>query len=160
MKTEPYKIIYPSVPRVPILISVPHCGVLFPDEIKNDYNQELIKAPDDTDWFVNQLYDFATEMGITMITAQYSRWVIDLNRDPESKPLYDDGRIITELCPTATFAGEAIYKEGCNLTKEEVQRRITTYYKPYYAKITELLDDIKKEFGQVIRFNFRKVRKK
>jgi N-formylglutamate deformylase len=158
MQIDPYKIIRPTVQRVPILISVPHCGVLFPDEIKNDYNQELIKSPDDTDWFVHQLYDFATAMGITMITAQYSRWVIDLNRDPESKPLYTDGRIITELCPTATFAGEAIYKEGCNPDENEVERRITTYYKPYYAKINELLDDLKKEFGYVLFWDSHSIR--
>ncbi|HNP20154.1 MAG TPA: N-formylglutamate amidohydrolase [Fulvivirga sp.] len=158
MQTEPFKIITPLAPRVPILISVPHCGVLFPDEIKNDYNQELIKAPDDTDWFVDQLYDFATEMGITMITAQYSRWVIDINRDPESKPLYDDGRIITELCPTATFAGEDIYKEGCKPNEDEVKRRITAYYNPYYTKITELLEDLKKEFGQVIFWDSHSIR--
>jgi len=86
--------------EVPILISIPHCGTEFPEELKEQYNPKLIKAPDDTDWFVQQLYDFAPSMGMTMVSAKYSRWVIDLNRDPQSKPLYTDGRIITALCPT------------------------------------------------------------
>ncbi|MBL7877397.1 MAG: N-formylglutamate amidohydrolase, partial [Cyclobacteriaceae bacterium] len=72
----------------PILISVPHCGTRFPDELKDQYKPALINAPDDTDWFVDILYDFAPALGITMIMANYSRWVIDLNRDPHSKPLY------------------------------------------------------------------------
>jgi N-formylglutamate deformylase len=50
-------------------------------------------------------------MGITIIHAVYSRWVIDLNRDPDSKPLYTDGRIITPLCPTTDFFGTPIYKD-------------------------------------------------
>jgi N-formylglutamate deformylase len=79
-------------------VSIPHCGTLFPKEIINDFDPALIKAPDDTDWFVDRLYDFAPSLGITMITAVFSRWVIDLNRHPDSKPLYNDGRIITELC--------------------------------------------------------------
>jgi len=62
-------------------------------------------APPTThDWFVHQLYDFAPSMGMTLIAAKYSRWVVDLNRDPQSKPLYTDGRIITALCPTPFLA--------------------------------------------------------
>ena len=106
---EPFKIYSPTGPAVPILVSVPHCGVAFPDDIRSQYKASLIDAPDDTDWFVDRLYDFAPSMGMTMITATYSRWVIDLNRDPDSKPLYSDGRIITALCPSTTFLGEPLY---------------------------------------------------
>src|SRR5258705_8838799 len=97
--------------EIPILISVPHCGIAFPDELKDQYNPHLISVPDATDWFVNQLYNFAPLMGMNMIAASFSRWTIDLNRDPHSKPLYTDGRIITALCPTTTFLGEALYKD-------------------------------------------------
>ena len=96
--------------QVPIIVSVPHCGTLFPDELKQEYKAELISAPDDTDWFVDQLYDFSIDMGITMIKSAYSRWVIDLNRDRHSHPLYTDGRIITGLCPVTTFLGEPLYR--------------------------------------------------
>ena len=106
-----YKISLAENQRVPIVISVPHCGIAFPNELKDQYVPELIRAPDDTDWFVDQLYNFAPAMGITMISAHYSRWVIDLNRDVESKPLYSDGRIITGLCPTTNFFGDPIYKD-------------------------------------------------
>src|SRR5689334_9296647 len=146
----PFQIHTPTSFRVPILVSVPHCGTLFPDEIKNEYNQDLIQAPDDTDWFVHQLYDFAPTMGITMIHAVYSRWVIDLNRDPQSKPLYTDGRIITELCPTTTFLGKPLYKDGRKqVDPEEVKRRLENYYQPYHQKVEELLQELKGKFGKV-----------
>jgi N-formylglutamate deformylase len=137
--------------EVPILISVPHCGTAFPDELKDQYNPELIKAPTDTDWFVNRLYDFAPSMGISMITAHYSRWVIDLNRDPQSKPLYTDGRIITELCPTTTFLGEPLYKDKRKeIAPSEIERRVQHYYLSYHQKISEELGRLKEKFGKVL----------
>ncbi|MEQ8926016.1 MAG: N-formylglutamate amidohydrolase [Fulvivirga sp.] len=159
MQIEQYNILQPIGQRVPIIVSSPHSGVRFPDELKEDYNQELIAAPDDTDWFIHQLYDFAPEMGITMITAKYSRWVIDLNRNPDSQPLYNDGRIITELCPTKSFAGDEIYQKGKQPDEREVKSRLENYYWPYYHKIQELIDSLKEEFGYIIFWDAHSIRK-
>ena len=154
-----FKLDIPSSQRVPIVLSIPHCGTAFPDELKDQYKPELIKAPDDTDWFVDQLYSFAPAMGITMISANYSRWVIDLNRDPESKPLYTDGRIITGLCPTTNFLGELIYKDNRKeVDQAEVNRRLENYYQPYHNKIQELLSDLKSEFGKVLLWDCHSIR--
>jgi N-formylglutamate deformylase len=149
----------PRGSEVPILLSVPHCGTNFPTELAKDYKSSLVSAPDDTDWFVHQLYDFAIDMGLTMIHANYSRWVIDLNRDPESKPLYNDGRIITALCPTTTFFGERIYtNERSEVAQEEVIRRIELYYRPYHQKIEELLNEKKIKFGKVLLWDCHSIR--
>lgn len=155
----PYKIINATAPLVPIIVSVPHCGTYFPDEIRAEYKQHLIQQPDDTDWFVEKLYDFAPAMGITMITAVNSRWVIDLNRDINSKPLYTDGRIITALCPATTFLDEPLYNdERKEVTSVEVNRRIEKYYTPYHQKIQSLLDEHKKQFGKVLLWDCHSIR--
>lgn len=147
----PYKVHLPSSSPIPLLVSVPHCGTAFPDEIKDEYDQSLISKPDDTDWFVDQLYDFAPAIGATMITAVYSRWVIDLNRDPESKPLYTDGRIITGLCPVTTFLGQPLYKDKREVVgDEEISRRLDKYYNPYHEKLTSILMELKNRFGKVL----------
>jgi len=155
----PFEIIQPNVPVVPVILSVPHCGIDFPQELKDAYVPEKIAAPDDTDWFVHDLYNFASDLGITIIHAKYSRWVIDLNRDPESAPLYNDGRIITGLTPNTDFFGDAIYSSP---EKEpdanEVQRRLDRYYWPYYHKIQELLDERKKRFGKVLLWDAHSIR--
>ena len=106
---EPYFLIEPAGKKVPIILSSPHSGTEFPGELKAQFRAELMAQPDDTDWFVHDLYNFAPALGITVIHAKYSRWVIDLNRDPESIPLYTDGRIITELVPKTDFLGNEIY---------------------------------------------------
>lgn len=154
-----YTIIPATRAEVPIIVSVPHCGTVFPEEIKHEYKENLLAAPDDTDWFVDKLYDFAPSLGITMITATYSRWVIDLNRDPQSKPLYSDGRIITALCPATTFLGEPLYRdEREHVEAAEVARRLSTYYSPYHQKIQELLNERKAKFGNVLLWDCHSIR--
>jgi N-formylglutamate deformylase len=156
---HPFQVISPSSGRVPILLSVPHCGIAFPPHLEGEYNQSLIREPDDTDWYVHQLYDFVTTMGITMIHAVFSRWVIDLNRDPQSKPLYTDGRIITALTPTTTFLGEPIYQDHRReVDPEDTKRRLDNYFYPYHNKIQELLDDLKKDFGVALLWDCHSIR--
>jgi len=154
-----FRLIKPAAAPVPILLSIPHCGTMFPEELKRQYKSDLIAAPDDTDWFVNQLYDFASSMGITIIHSVYSRWVIDLNRDPESKPLYTDGRIITALCPTTTFTGDPLYVDGRKeVDPHEVKRRVEIYYKPYHEQIRKKLFEMKSKFGKVLLWECHSIR--
>ena len=155
---HPYNITRPSNFTVPILLSIPHCGTDFPSELKENYLPKIIDSPDDTDWFVDRLYNFAPKMGITMITARYSRWVIDLNRSLESKPLYNDGRIITKLCTTTDFHGNDIYPQKNVPDQKEIDRRIRWYYQPYYQKIQEQLDELQTAFGQVLLWDAHSIR--
>jgi N-formylglutamate deformylase len=155
----PYQIIPARSNPAPILLSIPHCGTSFPEELKSEFKPNLAQQPDDTDWFVEQLYDFAPAMGITVIHAVNSRWVIDLNRDPQSKPLYTDGRIITGLCPTTTFSGESIYLDDRKeIGSDEVRRRLELYYWPYYLKVQQLLDSLKDQFGKVLLWDCHSIR--
>lgn len=145
-----YTLTRPEKKRVPVLISSPHSGTAFPDELKDRYYPEMIEAPEDTDWYIHQLYNFAGDLGITQISANYSRWVIDLNRSPESEPLYDDGRIITAICPTTSFSGMPIYIEGKEPTKDDIKGRLRKYFHPYHEAVQKELDSLKKEFGKCL----------
>lgn len=157
---EPYFLTETKTEKVPIILSSPHSGVEFPDELKAHFRPELMAQPDDTDWFVHRLYDFAPELGITMIHAKYSRWVIDLNRTPDSKPLYNDGRIITELVPKTDFFGNEIYVDKKHIPDDaETERRTENYYKPYYRKIRSLLQERLDEFGQVLLWDAHSIRR-
>lgn len=153
-----YNVIKPISPKVPILISVPHCGIEIPENCKNRYTPEALVALDDTDWFVNKLYDFAAEMGITMVSAKYHRWLIDLNRNSESSPLYADGRIITGLTPTSDFNGNSIYNTNQEPNQSEIDERLNQYYQPYYDGITEELYELQKTFKHVLFFDAHSIR--
>ena len=156
---EIFKITEPTAPKVPIIISVPHAGTFIPEDIKSKMNPELSDKLDDTDWFIDKLYGFATDLGVTIINANYSRWVIDLNRNPENQPLYNDGRVITDVVTLTDFNGNQIYKDNYIPDSEEVSRRVELYHKPYHDKLDELLKNTKGEFGKVLLFDAHSIRK-
>jgi N-formylglutamate deformylase len=156
--SEPFYIKKSKKEVVPIILSIPHCGTEFPPEIKDHYLENQLESLDDTDWYLQDLYDFAADLGITTVHAKYNRWVIDLNRDPESAALYNDGRILTGLTSTTDFLGNPLYKEGFEPDQEEVSRRLSNYYWPYYHKITELLEEGITQFGKVLLWDAHSIR--
>ena len=154
-----FEIVHPTTGNAPIVLSVPHCGATIPDELKESFKPEQLQFIDDTDWFVEQLYSFGPELGITLISAKISRWVIDLNRDPENKPLYSDGRVITDVCPATDFLGNPIYADDRKFVDAETRQiRIEKYYKPYHSAIAQCLTDRKKEFGKVLLWDCHSIR--
>ena len=156
-----FKIEEPKAPVVPIIISIPHSGTKFPKEIKKQYKKRMRNHLDDTDWYVHRLYEFASSLGITIVKANLSRWVIDLNRNPKSVPLYNDNRLITSNTPTTDFYGNKIYKSRDLEPKEdEIKRRLDTYYWPYYSQIESLLEERKKQFGGVLLWDAHSIRHK
>lgn len=150
----------PAAEKVPFVLSLPHRGTEFPEDLAGHFDPDLIDTLDDTDWFLERLYDFAPALGITTIYAKYSRWVIDLNREPNRRPLYDDGRIITALCPTTDFFGKDIYlRNEFEPDDAEIERRLDNYFHPYHRKIDEIIDELRSEFGQVIFWDGHSIRR-
>ena len=156
-----FKVIKPKTTVVPIILSVPHAGIAFPAELKKHYKKRMRRHLDDTDWFVDKLYEFAPSLGITIIKANLSRWVIDLNRDPQSVALYNDNRLITSNTPITDFYGNSIYKSpSLEPDEKEKNRRLQEYYWPYYKEIERLLAERKQQFGQVLLWDAHSIRHK
>ncbi len=133
---------------VPLLVSVPHAGTEVPREIARRFTLAG-QALTDTDWYVDELYAFARELGASMVVANYSRYVVDLNRSPNSQSLYDSSPT-TPVCPTNTFAGEPIYMPGETPTATEVGERVARYWQPYHSQIEAELDRLHAEHGFVL----------
>lgn len=100
----------------------------------------------DTDWFVRDLYSFVVDIGASVIAANYSRFVVDLNRPADDSALYA-GKVSTGLCPLRTFAGDDIYLPGESVSSAEIEQRTQTYWQPYHAAIRVTLGRIKDKFG-------------
>ena len=128
----------------PLLISVPHDGREIPGDIRDRMSEAGIAVPD-TDWYVAELYEFASELGASMLIANYSRYVVDLNRSAEDEDLYP-GKLVTGLCPEQTFEGDDIYESG-GVDDEEKSARVKTYWKPYHAQIRKTLDEMRAKHG-------------
>ena len=144
--------------KLPIIISCPHVGTDIPDDIKATMADGIAQATEDTDWFVHDLYSFAPEMGITLIKANFSRFVIDLNRDPSGKSLYQDQRRQTAMVPLTTFEGKQIYRTG-EVSADEVARRRKLYFDPYPAAINEAVKNLKDQFPHVLFFDAHSIKR-
>jgi len=129
---------------LPLLISVPHDGRDIPDDIRGRMTEAGRSIPD-TDWDVARLYEFATNLGASTVIANFSRYVVDLNRSVDDVSLYP-GQVATGLCPEYTFAGEAIYCSG-GVDNDEKSRRVIQYWRPYHDHIRETLASIREQHG-------------
>ena len=72
---------------VPLLVSMPHLGTTIPDELRGGYVPRALDV-EDTDWHLDQLYEFTRAIGASSLKPQISRYVIDLNRPPDDTPMY------------------------------------------------------------------------
>ena len=131
----------------PLLISVPHDGVHIPDGMRSAMTPAGLAVPD-TDWHVAELYDFAREMGASMLVANYSRYVVDLNRPASDAELYP-GQLSTGICPEKTFAGEAIYTDG-GVSDEQKSERVDRYWRPYHERLAAALDERIARYGRAL----------
>ena len=142
----------------PLLISIPHGGVHVPASIDANWTPAA-RVLADTDWHVERLYDFAPALGAGVIAATHSRYVIDLNRPPDGAALYP-GADNTELCPTTSFARESLYVTGNAPDKDEIDRRIDRYWRPYHQAIAAEIDRLRSIYGVALLFDAHSIRSK
>lgn len=142
--------------NTPLLVSIPHDGREIPPDIASRMTGPGLAIPD-TDWHVKRLYAVAESMGASVIAANYSRYVIDLNRSPRDEVLYP-GQVSTGLCPMQTFAGDDIYTDGAGVSADEKQRRVAQYWEPYHARIAARLAEIRTEFGYALLWDAHSIR--
>jgi N-formylglutamate deformylase len=133
---------------VPLLISVPHAGTFVPENIARRFTLAGSHLAD-TDWHVQKLYDFARELGASILAANYSRYVVDLNRAPDSSPLYV-ANPTSPVCPTLTFDGESIYVPGAEPDDAEISSRIEQYWQPYHQRLADELAQMREQHGYAL----------
>ena len=131
--------------RVPLLVSMPHAGIHIPREIAAGMTNAALKVPD-TDWHLEQLYNFLEELGASVLVATHSRYVIDVNRPIDDTNLYP-GQDTTGLCPADTFRKEPLYQEGRIPSEVHIQQRGASYWQPYHAALAQALQRIRAEHG-------------
>ena len=131
----------------PLLVSVPHDGRAIPYDVDARMTPAGKQLPD-TDWHVAKLYDFVDEIGASLLIANFSRYVVDLNRSADDQELYP-GQVKTGLCPEQTFAGEDLYAEG-GVGDDEKVARIKRYWRPYHDKIASTLESLRQQFGYAL----------
>ena len=141
--------------RVPVLVSMPHVGTaLMPDLA--DRLSDAARPLGDTDWHLPELYDFLGELGCGTLIARHSRFVVDLNRPPDDKPLYAGAT--TGLIPDITFDGTPAYRPGTEPDAAERAQRLETYWRPYHDRMEAELSRLVARFGKAVLLDAHSIR--
>ena len=81
----------------PLLISIPHMGLDVPPDLLAKMTPVVLELAD-TDWHLDQFYDFGRSLNANFLMARYSRYVVDLNRPPQRRnalPRPNQNRLIS-----------------------------------------------------------------
>lgn len=140
--------------EAPLVVAFPHTGTDLADTGAAFRCEWLARR--DADWWVDRLYDFATDLGATTVRTDISRSVIDVNRDPSGASLYP-GQATTELCPTTTFDGEPLYPDT-GPDAAEIARRRARWFDPYHAAIAAEIARLKALHPHVVLYDAHSIR--
>ncbi|WP_082378808.1 N-formylglutamate deformylase [Marinagarivorans algicola] len=134
----------------PLLVSMPHSGLLLTPAVAHGLTTKAQKLPD-TDWHIPQLYNFLAPLGVGCIQANYSRYVIDLNRPVNDKPLYQTKT--TGLFPEVLFDESDIFQESKRPTSAHKKYAKKYIWQAYHTQIKQELARLKAKFGYAILFD-------
>lgn len=145
-----FRIHEPAAEPTPLVVEVPHAGLYVDPVALASLAAPAYSLARDADLYVDELYADAPALGATLLVAEVSRYVCDLNRgdaDFDSATVEHGGsrpaphgliwRSTTENHPALT----------ARLSREELERRLETYYRPYHAALERLLAQKRERFG-------------
>ena len=141
--------------RLPLLISMPHAGTRLTPAVEAGLVDAARSLPD-TDWHIPRLYEFAGELGASTLAANYSRYVVDLNRPADDRPLYSSAT--TGLYPDILFDGAPLYRSGGEPSAEERATYLVQIWTPYHRALADELARLKREFGYALLFDAHSIR--
>ncbi|MDP9565564.1 UNVERIFIED_ORG: formiminoglutamase [Kosakonia oryzae] len=133
--------------RLPLLVSMPHPGTHLTPEIARGLTARAQRL-EDTDWHIPLLYQPIRELGASVLSARYSRYVVDLNRPADDKPLYSTAT--TGLFPGIFFDGEPLFEAGKapdDATKAAILHNV---WQPYHQALAQELARLRDTFGYAL----------
>lgn len=145
MKISSFHVREASTKEVPVVVSIPHCGIYVPEAIRQNFASGYIRSLPMTDWHLHTLCDFLPGMGITTIYGTYNRFVADLDAPANlPQPVAGERPFVALKTPD----GDDIYTE--RPTNQELRARHDLVYAPYHSRLSELLQSRITRFGSVI----------
>ena len=151
-----------AAPPTPVIFASPHSGRIYPDDMMaaTALDAQAIRRSEDA--FVDQLVEAAPAAGAALITANFARAYIDLNREAfELDPgmfadeLPDFARIRTARVAAGLGAIARVVSEGQEiyarkLTFDEARLRIEGAHQPYHAALAGLIAEAQATHGLAI----------
>lgn len=116
-----------------LVLSVPHGG----REVPKADRRTLLADPDLlwSDWYTDELYDFAADLRVPSVVARASRFVADPNRDPAG---LSHGSFWSTVVPAEDPWGLPIYERPLNL--DELAARVEAAHRPFHDTLDALVE--------------------
>lgn len=149
-----YTLFNEALHTFPVVVSIPHSGTFISESVSTQFINP-VPPLSNVDWYLDKLYDFLSQMGVTCLVANNNRYVIDLNRDI-SKNLV--GSYANHAVYTHTTFDKPLYDVVPDI--DEIHRRIENYYTPYHQKLQTLSDEKCQHHRKKLFCNSRNILKK
>ena len=156
--SQPLTLQIPANTPVPLVLSSSHSGRLYPAGFNYSCPLSLLRQTEDA--YVDELIGGAVDAGASVLTANFPRSYIDVNRQENDL----DPAVLAAPWPTAlapsdrTLQGLGLVRRLCKtgvpmyhapLSIADVQQRIQSCYRPYHADLQNLLTTTRLQFGEV-----------
>ena len=116
---------------LPLLISVPHGGVIVPLELKEFCRLDIAAILRDGDTWARQLYDLKSQVP-EFVHFPLARAVVDVNRDPADRPPKNPDGVVKTL----TVESKPVWSKPEILTTTCVESLLYRYYYPYHGRLS------------------------
>lgn len=158
----PFTILTPKVQSAPFVLCSPHSGRVYPKEFLAQSRLDPLTLRKSEDCFVDELFQGAAELGVPLISAQFPRAYLDVNREPyeldpelfaDPLPDYANSQSVRVVGGLGTIArivadGEEIYRT--RLSVDDALGRIEQLYFPFHAALEELIEQTRAQFGYAV----------
>jgi N-formylglutamate amidohydrolase len=155
----PFEIRAPADQTVPFVFNSPHSGRLYPDSFVSASRLNKLTIRRSEDYYVDELFEAATDLGAPLLAALFPRAFIDVNREPyELDPRMFDGtvpkfvnsnsmRVAGGLGTIPRLVAENMEIYNRRLPIDDALARIEALYRPYHDGLRRLLVKTHSLFG-------------
>mgnify|MGYP001576376835 CR=1 FL=1 len=145
----------PTAHETPVLVEVPHAGLAVPEEVRETLLVPREVVLRDSDLFVDKLYANAPTQGASLLVANVSRYVVDLNRsaddvDRHTVPDHPDPRGLQPRGVVWRVTSEGKPALRAPLSYETLQDRLRRYHAPYHDALLARLESKRERFGHAV----------
>jgi N-formylglutamate amidohydrolase len=160
--TPPYHLQQAQAHAFPLIVASSHSGRHYPLDFLEQAHLDAFSLRRSEDAYVDVLLGNAPMLGCALLTANYARAYVDINRDPQEL----DSRMFRDipadfLCmhservqaglgviPKIVGQGLNIYQQKISFA--EAQARIMGVYMPYHQALRQLLEDMRAAHGYAV----------
>lgn len=160
--TPPFVVTEPVDQSAPFVFCSPHSGNRYPSVLLERSRLDGHTLRKSEDCFVDELFGTVAALGAPLIAARFPRAYLDVNREPYELDPELFGEPLPEFANTQTMRvvgglgtvarivadGEEIYKQPLPLAA--AVERIERLYKPFHARLGQLLERTRRRFGAAV----------